>query len=101
MARKALSVKNEKKNCLVQKNYQKRSALKSSIYDKNISIKERILLVHKLHKMKKNASKVRVRNLCFITKRPRGVSRKLGISRHQIRDLIGKLMIPGLTKSSW
>ena len=45
--------------------------------------------------------KVRVRNRCQITGRPRANYRKFGLSRIMIRELGNKGLIPGLTKSSW
>lgn len=101
MARKALVSKTDKKINLVQKYSKKRAELKDSIYKKDLPMKDRINLVQKLDSLPKSSSKVRVRNICFITGRSRGVVRKYGISRHKIRDLMGVLMLPGLTKSSW
>ena len=44
---------------------------------------------------------VRARNRCAITGRPRGVYRKLKISRIALRELASFGKIPGMTKSSW
>lgn len=54
-----------------------------------------------LDKLPRNSSKVRLRNRCMLTGRPRGYIRDLGISRIKLRDmaLIGK--IPGMRKASW
>jgi small subunit ribosomal protein S14 len=49
----------------------------------------------------RNANPTRVRNRCATTGRPRGVYRKFGLNRIEIRNLGNKGMIPGLTKSSW
>ena len=51
--------------------------------------------------MKKDGSKVRVRNRCALSGRPRGNLRKFGISRIAVRDLASWGQIPGLIKSSW
>ena len=48
-----------------------------------------------------NSAKVRIRNRCEMTGRPRGVYRKLRISRIALRELASKGIIPGMTKSSW
>ena len=42
-----------------------------------------------------------MRNRCSTTGRPRGVYRKFGLNRIEIRNLGNKGLIPGLTKSSW
>lgn len=101
MARKALIVKNNKKAETVKKFAKKRAEIKKALYNKTITLKERFTLIKKLNKMPKNSCKTRVRNICFITGRPRGVYRKFGISRNKIRELSGMLLIPGLTKGSW
>jgi small subunit ribosomal protein S14 len=49
----------------------------------------------------RNSSKTRIRNRCEVTGRPRGVYRKLKMSRIAMRDLGSKGLIPGLVKSSW
>ena len=51
--------------------------------------------------MLKDGSKVRVRNRCALTGRPRGNLRKFGISRIAVRELASWGQIPGLIKSSW
>ena len=45
--------------------------------------------------------KVRVRNRCEVTGRPRAYYRKLKMSRIALRELGSKGVIPGLVKSSW
>jgi len=42
-----------------------------------------------------------VRLRCEVSGRPRGVYRKLKLSRIALRDLGSTGMIPGLVKSSW
>lgn len=54
-----------------------------------------------LDKLPRNSSKVRVRNRCRLTGRPRGYVRDLGISRIVLRDMALYGKIPGMTKSSW
>ena len=46
-------------------------------------------------------SKIRVRNRCSITGRPRGFIRKFGLSRITFRELALDGKLPGVTKSSW
>ncbi len=51
--------------------------------------------------MPRNGAKIRVRNRCQLTGRPRGVYRKFKISRIALRDLGSTGLIPGVVKSSW
>ena len=62
---------------------------------------ERFDATMKLSELPRNASKVRIRNRCSITGRPRAYYRKFGLSRIALRDLASEGQIPGMTKSSW
>lgn len=54
-----------------------------------------------LQKLPRNSSKVRMRNRCKLTGRPRGYVRTFGVSRVTLREMAQFGLIPGLTKSSW
>lgn len=54
-----------------------------------------------LQKLPRNAHKVRQRNRCFMTGRPRGFFRRFGLGRNKLRELALKGDIPGITKASW
>ena len=54
-----------------------------------------------LQKLPKNSCKVRMRNRCKLTGRPRGYMGFFGLSRIQFRDLASYGLIPGLSKASW
>jgi small subunit ribosomal protein S14 len=54
-----------------------------------------------LQKLPRNSSKVRLRNRCNLTGRPRGYMRDFGVSRVMFRDMALFGLIPGVTKSSW
>ena len=54
-----------------------------------------------LDELPKNSSKVRLKNRCQITGRPRGYVRYFGISRIALRDMALDGKIPGLKKASW
>ncbi len=54
-----------------------------------------------LQRLPRDASPTRVRRLCALTGRPRGVFRKLKISRIKVRDLALQGKIPGMRKASW
>jgi small subunit ribosomal protein S14 len=54
-----------------------------------------------LQKLPRNSSKVRVRNRCKLTGRPRGYMSTFGVSRNVFRDMALFGLIPGVTKASW
>jgi small subunit ribosomal protein S14 len=54
-----------------------------------------------LQKLPRNSSKVRMRNRCKLTGRPRGYMSTFGISRNTFRDMALFGLIPGITKASW
>jgi len=54
-----------------------------------------------LAELPRNGAKVRIRNRCAITGRPRGYYRKFDMSRIALRELASNGMLPGVTKSSW
>ena len=101
MAKTSSIQRNLKRIKLVKKFLKKRANLKKIIKNKKLPLEERFAAQLKLAKVPRNSSKVRIRNRCEITGRPRGVYRKLKISRIALRDLASKGKIPGMTKSSW
>ena len=54
-----------------------------------------------LDELPKNSSKVRLKNRCHLSGRPRGYVRYFGISRIALRDMALDGKIPGLKKASW
>ncbi len=54
-----------------------------------------------LDDLPKNSSRVRLKNRCQISGRPRGYIRYFGISRIAMRDMALDGKIPGLKKASW
>ena len=101
MAKTSSIQRNLKRIRLVKKFLKKRESLKKIIKNKKLPLEERFAAKLKLAKIPRNSSKVRIRNRCEITGRPRGVYRKLKISRIALRDLASNGKIPGMTKSSW
>ena len=101
MAKTSSIQRNLKRIRLVKKFEKKRENLKKIIKNKKLPLTERFEAQLKLAKIPRNSSKTRIRNRCEITGRPRGVYRKLKISRIALRDLASKGKIPGMTKSSW
>jgi small subunit ribosomal protein S8 len=69
--------------------------------DESLTLEDRFQARLKLAELPRNSSAVRIRNRCEISGRPRGVYRKLRVSRIALRDLGANGLIPGLVKSSW
>ena len=101
MAKTSAIQRNLKRIRLAKRFEKKRENLKKIIKNKKLPLTERFEAQLKLAKIPRNSSKTRIRNRCEITGRPRGVYRKLRISRIALRDLASKGKIPGMTKSSW
>jgi small subunit ribosomal protein S14 len=101
MAKKSAVEKNKRRERLVKKYAEKRSALKAAASDESLSLEERYAARLKLAKLPRNSAEIRLRNRCEVTGRPRGYYRKLKMSRVALRELGSKGLIPGLVKSSW
>ena len=101
MAKKSAVEKNNKRKRVVVARGARRASLKAIIADKNVTMEERFQAVLKLSEEPRDSSKIRVRNRCDVSGRPRGYDRKLKISRIALRDLASMGQVPGVVKSSW
>ncbi|MBT4989539.1 MAG: 30S ribosomal protein S14 [Rickettsiales bacterium] len=101
MAKKSAIAKNNRRIKLVKKFSKIRENLKDIANNRNLPVDERFAAQLKLAKLNANSSKIRIRNRCNLTGRPRGYYRDFGISRIAIRDQAGFGHMPGVTKSSW
>ena len=101
MAKKSAVEKNNKRKRLVERRGARREALKTTIKDKSLPMEERFQAVMRLSKEPRNSSKIRIRNRCELSGRPRGYNRKLRMSRIALRDLASLGQVPGVVKSSW
>lgn len=101
MAKKSAVNTNERRKKLVERFAEKRAHLKATARDQSLPREERFKAVLELAQLPRNSSKVRIRNRCKVSGRPRGYYRKVAVSRIALRDLGNKGMIPGLVKSSW
>ena len=54
-----------------------------------------------LQKLPRNASPVRLHNICKMSGRPKGYMRQFGISRINFREMASNGLIPGVRKASW
>jgi len=101
MAKKSAIDKNLKRQKKVSSNAARRARLKAIVMDRSLPIEERFEANMKLAQMPRNGAKIRLRNRCQVTGRPRGYYRKLGMSRIALRDLASFGQVPGIVKSSW
>jgi small subunit ribosomal protein S14 len=89
MAKKSIIARQAKREKLVAKYAELRAQLK-----KEGNWEE-------LDKLPKNSSRVRLKNRCKLTGRPKGYMRRFGISRVAFRKMALSGKIPGVTKASW
>ena len=101
MAKKSKIVREYKLLKNVRKYSSLRAELKEVIKNPNASPNEKLDAVAKLDRLPKTSSRIRLRNRCFKTGRPRGVIRRFNLSRICFREMALKGDIPGVTKSSW
>lgn len=101
MAKKAMTEKNARRERMAKSYANKRAALKATVMDRDSSMEERFEAQMKLAKLPRNSAKVRYRNRCGLSGRPRGIYRKFKLSRIALRELGNFGQIPGLVKSSW
>ncbi len=89
MAKTSVKARQLKREKMVAANAAKREALKKAGDWKS------------LDEMPRNSSKVRLKNRCQLSGRPKGFVRYFGISRIALRDMALNGKIPGLKKASW
>ena len=92
--------RNEKRKKLSSAHYNKREELKQKIKDPNLSIGEKAKLRYKLSELPRDGSPSRIRNLCEVTRRSKGVFRDFKMCRNKIREFLGFGLIPGARKKS-
>jgi small subunit ribosomal protein S14 len=89
MAKESVKARDRKRQRMVNQYAEKRAALKAAGDWKA------------LDELPKNSSKVRLKNRCQLSGRPRGYMRFFGISRVTFRDMALAGKIPGVKKASW
>ena len=93
--------RNKKRIQLVSKFAAKRAELKAILANPATIDTEFFAAQKKLQKLPRNSNKIRIRNRCSLSGRPRGFNRRFGVSRIAFRELALNGKIPGVTKSSW
>jgi small subunit ribosomal protein S14 len=101
MAKVCMLERDKKRRKMVKGSAAKRAKLKAIIQNKDLPADERFQATLKLAEMPRNSSKVRIRNRCALSGRPRAVYRKFNLSRIALRLLASRGQLPGVTKSSW
>lgn len=101
MAKVSSIERNNKRKRLTAQYAGKRLKLKAIAENESLPLEERFAARLKLAKLPRNSSKVRIRNRCEVTGRPRAYYRKLKMSRISLRDLASMGQVPGMVKSSW
>ena len=89
MAKESVKARQRKREKMVAQYAEKREALKAAGDWKA------------LDELPKNSSRVRLKNRCQMTGRPRGYSRYFGVSRVALRDMALNGKIPRLKNASW
>jgi small subunit ribosomal protein S14 len=89
MAKESVKARQRKRERMVAQYAEKRAALKKAGDWKA------------LDDLPKNSSRVRLKNRCQMSGRPRGYIRYFGISRIAFRDMALDGKIPGVRKASW
>ena len=89
MAKESVKARQRKREKMVAQYAEKRAQLKAAGDYKG------------LDELPKNSSKVRLKNRCQLTGRPRGYIRYFGLSRVMFRDMALAGKIPGIKKASW
>lgn len=100
MAKKSM-IEREKKRIKLYNRYSLKRNLLLKEYNNTRDFNLKLEIHSKIQKLPRNSAKVRIRNRCWKTGRPRGFYRDFGISRHVLREMAHQCLLPGVTKSSW
>ena len=101
MAKKSAIQKDKNRRKLVAQHAAKRARLKAIADNRDLPMEDRFQARLRLAEMPRNGAKIRIRNRCEVTGRPRAFYRKFKMSRIALRDLGSTGQVPGLVKSSW
>ena len=72
MAKQSAIQKNINRKTLIDRLSEKRAKLKKALMNKELPFEERVKIQMKLESMPRNSSRIRYRNRCFLSGRPRG-----------------------------
>jgi len=94
-------VEREKKRIKLNSKYQAKRENLLKQYQTTEDFNLKLEIHSKIQKLPRNSAKIRIRNRCWKTGRPRGFYRDFGVSRHVLREMAHQCLLPGVTKSSW
>ena len=100
MAKKSM-IEREKKRIKLNNKYKTKRENLLKQYQTTEDFNLKLEIHSKIQKLPRNSAKIRIRNRCWKTGRPRGYYRDFGISRHVLREMAHQCLLPGVTKSSW
>ncbi|MCY4500651.1 MAG: 30S ribosomal protein S14 [Alphaproteobacteria bacterium] len=101
MAKVSMVERDKKRRQLAARYAKRRAALRAEVRDASLAPDERFAASLKLAAMPRNGAKVRLRNRCELSGRPRGYYRKFRLSRIALRELASRGQVPGVVKASW
>lgn len=94
-------IEREKKRIKLYNKYELKRKELLTEYNRTSDFNLKLDIHSKIQRLPRNSAKVRIRNRCWKTGRPRGYYRDFGISRHVLREMAHQCLLPGVTKSSW
>lgn len=100
MAKKSMLERERKRKKLTARFEKKREIILDALKTAN-SLEKIFELNEKIQKLPRNSSRIRIKNRCWKTGRPRGYFRFFGLCRNAIRELAHDCLLPGITKASW
>jgi small subunit ribosomal protein S14 len=100
MAKKSM-IEREKKRIKLNSKYKTKRENLLNQYKTTEDFNLKLEIHFKIQKLPRNSAKIRIRNRCWKTGRPRGYYRDFGLSRHVVREMAHNCLLPGVTKSSW
>ncbi|MCY3669643.1 MAG: 30S ribosomal protein S14 [Alphaproteobacteria bacterium] len=101
MAKVSMVEREKRRRRLVAQYAKRRAALRAEVRDTSLAPDERFAASLKLAALPRNGAKVRLRNRCEVSGRPRGYYRKFRLSRIALRELASRGQVPGVVKASW
>ncbi|MEY2703182.1 MAG: ribosomal protein [Bacteroidota bacterium] len=100
MAKKSMLERERKRKKLAARFAQKRETILKELR-KATSLEKIFELNEKIQKLPRNSSRIRIKNRCWKTGRPRGYFRFFGLCRNAVREMAHDCLLPGVTKASW
>ena len=100
MAKKSM-IEREKKRIKLNNKYKTKRQNLLNQYQTTEDFNLKLEIHAKIQKLPRNSAKIRIRNRCWKTGRPRGYYRDFGVSRHVLREMAHQCLLPGVRKACW